>query len=215
MMSLLSKFGANLRRLARDSRAVAVIEFAYAAPVFLVLVMVGLELSNLAMAYQRVNHMASTVSDSAARSPEGLNLADIHEFFAGAELIGRSFDFEKNGRVILSSIDHDYHNGLQGNQRIAWQYCWGDLDVGSAYGKRWAGRDDDRFADGIGAEGNKISARAGSSLIFVEVVYDYQPLVGEGWFTPPQIRAESAFNVRQRLVGFVSNVKGLHDPLCN
>jgi len=214
MMDLISKIRATLRRVIRDDRAVAVIEFAYAAPVFLVLVLGGLELTNLALVYQRVNHMSSTVADNAGRAPEQIDESDIYEFLTGADLIGRSIDFEEHGRVILSSFNRG-RDGLQENQKINWQRCWGELDVGSAYGKQGNGSNTDKFADGIGPEGNKISVREGSALMFVEVVYDYQPLVGTGWFTPPQIRAESAFNVRGRLMGNISNQQDLDKLLCD
>ena len=77
-----------LRRLARNERGLAFIEFAFAAPVLLLLILGGLELANYALSHLRVNQIAMTVADNAGRVTTGIDEANIYEVFAGAEVIG-------------------------------------------------------------------------------------------------------------------------------
>ena len=44
--------------------------------------------------------------------------------------------------------------------------------------------------------------------MFVEVVYDYDPMVFDMLIQPREIRYESAFNVRERTELGITNVKG-------
>ena len=211
---MIARIRQNLRQLWRDDTGVAFIEFAYAAPVFLVLVLVGLEVANLALAHMRVSHLAMTVADNAGRTMSGIDEAHIYEVFAGAAVIGQGIDFEPNGRVVLSSLEDNGLNGSRSGQKITWQRCWGDLDVDPAYGDEGDGATDASLPDGLGADGNRIAALPDTAVMFVEATYNYQPLVGTGWFTPPQIRYESAFNVRGRLNNNITNTQGLDQLTC-
>ena len=204
-----------LVRLRRDTRGLALIEFAFAAPIFLTLVLTGLELSNLALAHMRVSQMAMTVADNAGRVTSGIDEANIYEVFAGAEVIADGLDFPANGRMVLSSLEDNGKNGSKAGQVITWQRCWGDdTSVEPAYGEQGDGADDDSLEDGLGAGTNKIAAMEGTAVMFVEVTYDYQPLVSTGFFTAPTIRYESAFNVRGRQNNAISNTQGLTVKSC-
>jgi len=198
-----------LQRLRRDEGGLAFIEFAFAAPIFITLVLAGMELTKLAVAHMRVSHMAMTVADNAGRVTSGIDEANIHEVFAGAELIGEPLDFIPNGRVVLSSLEENGLNGSDRGQMIRWQRCWGDMEVEPAYGEEGKGVDDDALPNGMGTAGNRIAAGANTAVMFVEVTYDYQPLVGTGFFDPPTIRYESAFNVRGRQNNAITNTQNL------
>ncbi|WFL76465.1 pilus assembly protein [Altererythrobacter arenosus] len=204
-----------LRRIWREDSGVAFIEFAYAAPVFLVLILVGIETANLALAHLRVSHLAMTVADNAGRTTSGVDEAHVYEVFAGAGVIGSGIEFEENGRLVLSSLEHNGRNGGNEGQTIVWQRCWGDLDIDPAYGVQGDGADDDSLPDGLGEPGNQIMALPDTAVMFVEATYDYQPIVGTGWFTPPQIRYESAFNVRGRMNNNITNTQSLTQLTCD
>lgn len=197
------------RRLLRDKSGLALIEFAFAAPIFITLVLAGMELTNLAVAHLRVSHMAMTVADNAGRVTSGIDEANIEEVFAGAELIGQPLNFQPNGRVVLSSLEQNGQSGSQAGQVISWQRCWGDMTVAPKYGTEGDGANDDSLVDGLGLNTNQITAGANTALMFVEVTYDYQPLVGTGFFNPPTIRYESAFNVRGRQNNAITNTQNL------
>lgn len=85
---------------------------------------------------------------------------------------------------------------------------FGSLDVASRYGEQGDGADDASLADGMGGDGNKIQSAENTAVMFVEVTYNYTPLVSgiPGW-GPQTIRYESAFNVRERTNQGITNVQ--------
>ena len=204
-----------LGRIGRDQSGLAYLEFALIGPVLLFLTLAGLELVNYAMAHLRVNQIATTVADNAGRVTTGIDEANVYEVFAGARSIGEPMDFEDNGRVVLSSLQENGRNGAGEGQMINWQRCWGDLDLGSMYAEEDDGRDDASLATGLGAEGNRIVSVPGTAVMFVEVTYDYQPLIS-GTILPvaEQIRQETAFNVRGQRNNDISNTQNLAENAC-
>ncbi|ARS28812.1 TadE/TadG family type IV pilus assembly protein [Sphingomonas sp. KC8] len=108
------------------------------------------------------------------------------------------------------------------NQWIRWQRCYGMKNVASTYGApRTAGNaiiadgteasstPSDQIKSvpkvgvldtptGIGPTANQIGAVSGTAVMFVEVFYDYQPIVWTSLLRNHTIRYTSAFNVRQR-----------------
>ena len=106
--------------LRRDERGLALTEFAFAAPIFISLVLVGLELSNLALAHLRVSMMAMTVADNAGRVSSGIDEANVYEVFAGAEVNASGLGFKPNGRIVLSSLEHNGKTGTEEGQTFIW-----------------------------------------------------------------------------------------------
>ena len=203
-----------LEQLWRANEGLAFVEFAFAAPIFFTLVLGGIEITNLTIAHLRVSQIAMTVADNAGRVTSGIDEANVYEVFAGGELIGEALNFTENGRIVLSSLEDNRLNGSRAGQQIRWQRCWGELDVESRYGSQGDGSRDSSLANGMGADGNRIAAMKETAVMFVEVTYDYQPIVGMGFFDPPQIRYESAFNVRGRQNNALSNTQNLRTLNC-
>ena len=199
----------KLGALRRCEAGLAYIEFAFAAPLFLTLVLTGLEITNLALAHLKVSQMAMTVADNAGRVQSGIDEANIHEVFAGADAVGGGLKFADHGRIILSSLEPNGESGGDAGQWIRWQRCWGGLDVAPAYGEEGDGETDASLDEGLGPEGKRIAAAPSTAVMFVEAVYDYQPLLGYGFGTPPQMRYEAAFYVRGRQNNAISNTQGL------
>jgi Flp pilus assembly pilin Flp len=199
-----------ITRLRDDDRGVALIEFALMAPIVLFAILGGLEVVNYAVAQLKVNQIAMTVADNAGRVTTGIDEANIYEVFAGANVIGQSMDFENHGRIVLSSLQDNEKKGSKHGQVINWQRCWGDLGTAPAYGTEGTGRDDDSLENGMGANGITITSIPGTAVMFVEVTYDYQPLIS-GTILPISgtIRRESAFNVRGRQNNDISNTQAL------
>ena len=139
-----------MNNLRRDERGLALTEFAFAAPIFLMLVLTGLELSNLALAHLRVSQTAMTVADNAGRVTQAIDESNIYEVFTGAEYTSDGLDFEPNGRLILSSLEHNGHTDSREGQTIVWQRCWGDqTSVNSRYGAEGFGKDNDSLEQGL------------------------------------------------------------------
>lgn len=199
----------RLARLRKDEGGVALIEFAFAAPIFLTLILAGLELTNIALAHLRVSQVAMTVADNAGRVPAGIDEANIYEVFAGANIVAGSLDFENQGRVVLSSLEDNGKKGKKHGQTINWQRCWGGLDEDPAYGLQGWGEDNDELEPGMGPSNNRITALPDTAVMFVEATYVYDPLFADGFVDPITIRYESAFNVRGRENNEISNTQSL------
>ena len=187
------------RHLARSTRGAVMLEMAFASP-FLVLVgFGGLEIANLTLAHTRVSQLGLNTADNAARIAAGSNLTqpqvrevDINEVFAGAERQAAGLDLENNGRIILSSLQRNDDGG----QTIKWQRCYGNMEVASAYGVEGTGATGTDF-NGMGPVGREVTAVAGTAIMFVEVTYEYQPLLFGAWLGPRTIRSTAAYNIRE------------------
>lgn len=189
----------SVLRFARSVRAAVMLEMAFAIP-FLVLVgFGGLEIANLTLANTRVSQLSLNTADNAARIAAGTNLTqpevrevDINEVFAGAERQAAGLNFKTNGRIILSSLERN----TSGGQWIHWQRCFGDLRVASAYGPEGTGATGTAFK-GMGPTNKEVTAAAGTAVMFVEVTYQYQPLLYGKVLGSRTIRANAAFNIRE------------------
>ncbi len=202
-MTVMTKLRHFVFRLKNDCSGLALTEFAMALPLWLALALGGMEFANLASAHMRVSQLAMTVADNAARVDPAIDESDIHEIFAGPQLLGQNLDFEANGRIILSSLQHNGLTGIDEGQMINWQRCFGDLKQVSSYGAEGTGRTNSSLK-GMGPDGNKIAASPSTAIMFVEVVYDYQQLIPGDLFDK-EVRYETAFNVRSRDVFDISN----------
>lgn len=204
-----------LLRLVRNIEGVALIEFALSLPILLVLILGGLETANLAMTHMRVSQIAITVADNAGRIRTGIDESNIYELFAGADLVGESLVFTRNGRIVLSSLEPNGQSGEMAGQMINWQRCYGALRVDPAYGRQGDGRYGPSLADGLGREGHRITSAEGTAVMFAEVTYQYTPLIYAGFGVEPfLIRYESAFNVRERTNQVISNTQTLPVNAC-
>ena len=211
----MDKLRQNLHKLASCTAGVAMIEFAIAIPTITFVLLSGLELTNLVVTHMRINQIAITVADNAGRVRTGIDEQNIYEVFAGAELIGRPFNFPANGRVILSSLQPNEQTGSNNGQMINWQRCFGSLPGGSAYGVEGTGRTNSSLSSGMGRPGNRITAAPGTAVMFVEVNYRYRPIIFPD-FSPriTNLRYEAAFNVRERTNQNITNTQNLPRRLC-
>jgi len=212
-MTALFRLGRRTRiialRLARSVRAAVMLEMAFAIP-FLVLVgFGGLEIANLTLTHTRVSQLALNTADNAARIAAGSNLTlpeirevDINEVFAGAEQQVAGLGLKNHGRIILSSLERN----ATGGQTIKWQRCFGDMPVPSAYGVEGTGKNDNNFP-GMGPVGREVTAAAGTAVMFVEISYEYQPLLYGKLLGPKTIRTTAAFNIRE-----ARDLSGLKSP---
>ncbi|WP_380786979.1 TadE/TadG family type IV pilus assembly protein [Sphingomonas sp. R86521] len=211
-------------RFGADRSGVALLEFAITLPVVLTLGLYGTETANLALANLRLGQIAAATADNAGRAgavsdpAAALDEADVNEVFAGAKLLGDRINFNQYGRIILSDLEP---SSTAGRQWIRWQRCTGALAVSSSYGRPKSANgaiiadgsemttpsSDSKSTPtngtvetpaGMGPVPRQIAASTGSAVMFVEAVYQYQPLVSQSLFGPITIRFNSAYNVRQR-----------------
>lgn len=198
----MSALGTFLSRLRRSTAAVAMTEFAMAAPLLLTAGLYGLESANLAITHMRISQAAMHIADNASRIGDTSTLlnrkiyeADINDLLLGSNLqAGDAIDLYNYGRVIVSSLEVE-DGSSPAQQYIHWQRCMGRLDWQSSYGKEGDGIGDSAFV-GMGPPGEEVFALEGEAVIFVEVTYIYQPLVTDAFISDRTINVYSAFNVR-------------------
>ena len=218
--SFLQRSRQCLRRLlVSDESGVVILEFAFTIPVFVLLSITSFELINLALAHMRASQIAMTVADNLSRAkttvPLGLprlREVDVNDTLLGAEIQGgNSFALLQNGRIIVSSLQQN----SSGRQWIAWQRCKGELNVASAYGVQGSTQPSSGTGgfQGMGRATQRVTAPPNSAIIFTEVYYDYQPIIGEFVLGTLRIRKEAAYFVRddRDLVGGPSS-NGMYNP---
>lgn len=216
---LLSRMRGFARSIWRHEGGLALIEFAYAAPIVMTIGCYGIEISHLALTNLRVSEIALNLADSASRVGVSSNLAttqlrevDINDVLQGARLKGAvgGMNLTTYGRVTLSSLENVQQTyDTAPVQRIHWQRCIG-LMSGTGYDSTYgttsttAGTDATQTnagtttASGMGDTGFKVSAPAGSGLMFVEVNYNFQPLFGSLFVSPRIIHYTASFIVRDK-----------------
>ena len=198
----------RLKGLRGDQRGLALTEFAYSLPIVVMLALGGLEVTNLALAHLRVNQVAVTTADNAARVSVQMDETDIDEIFAGARLAGQAIDLENKGRVVLSSLQDNGRPGNARGQMINWQRCFGRLNEPPRFGREGRGRNDAVMRDGMGPPGRQIGAQPGTAVMFVEVTYEYDPVIFDEILGRTSIRYETAYNVRERTELGITNTRG-------
>ncbi|MFT4055605.1 MAG: pilus assembly protein TadE [Novosphingobium sp.] len=189
------RFGGSLRR---DQRGVSFMEFALILPIIVTMGFYGTELAWMAMINMQIAQIATSVADNASRLGQTDNSAVtptvsetmVDSVMSGALVQGSYFNFEANGRIILSSLERD---STTGRQYIHWQRCRGNLKVNSQYGAAGKGLTGTTIA---GMGNPTIAAVAGSAVMYVEVNYTYQPLFGTWFVGQPNFRREAAYIVR-------------------
>lgn len=189
-----------LRTLGRSKDAIMLIEFAYSLPILMSLAFGSIELANLAVTNMRVSQIAMTVADNLSRAKQSVPLGlpqlrevDINDALLGAKIQGGNrLNILNNGRIVVSSLQQN----ASAKQRIYWQRCKGMLNAPSAYGVEGATQDTTAGFTGMGAGANKVQAAPGSAIIFAEVTYNYEPLVGSWALGTFRIRREAAYYVR-------------------
>lgn len=196
--SIGSTIGRLARRLRGDTSGLALIEFAFAAPLVLGMGMMGTETAYLVVSHMQVSQIAMQVADNASRVGEQTVLTarkvyerDIAETLIGAEKLGAGIDLFDQGRVIISSLQRN----SQGGQWIAWQRCRGAKVHPSSYGVEGNGKTGTSLP-GMGTPGRYITASQGTAVIFVEISYDYDSITPLNLFDGKEITYTAVFNVR-------------------
>lgn len=190
----------SLKQLAGNKDAVVLIEFAYSLPILMSLAFGSVELANLGVTNMRVSQIAMTVADNLSRAKQSVPLGlpqlrevDINDALLGGKIQGGgTVNILEKGRIVVSSLQQNASN----NQRIFWQRCKGKLVVAPKYGAEGATQGTTPGFTGMGTTTPKVQAAPGSAIIFAEVTYDYEPLVGAWALGTMRIRREAAFYVR-------------------
>jgi hypothetical protein len=168
----------RMRALRKDESGVALLEFALSLPILLLMSLTGAELTNFITTRMRVSQIALHLADNAARVGSGSLLAaktvtetDINDLFIGANLQSGELALRTNGRVILSDLEVDAAHS--GKFKIVRQRCYG---LKTSYVSKYGVQGTDNLT-GMGTTGRLATAPTGGATMYVEVYYDYTPLV--------------------------------------
>jgi hypothetical protein len=209
-MSAFAALPRFVRRLRNARSGVALIEFAYGLPIVLCIGAYGIEVANLALANLKVSQIAMALADNASRvgivggsdSIQQLRELDINDILQAVRLQGKGLDLLENGRITLSSLEN-----RDDVQRIHWQRCIGKMSGpgwDSSYGTTEPTDGTDATSDtegtpapqGMGEPGAKVNAPKDSGVMFVEINYQYRPLMGRWLLGEPRIHYIASFVVR-------------------
>lgn len=196
----LSPLSCLLQRLWHARSGAAATEFALAAPLLMTAGLWGVESAHRAVLQMRISQVAVLIADNASRVGENSLLgetklfeSDLNDVLYGAHIqAGSGVDLYRHGRVILSSLE--VVPGTEDQQYIHWQRCKGKLRHTSGYGVAGDGLTSE--FPGMGPPGEEIIAFKGEAVMFVEISYEYQPLIAEAFTRAIELRATAAFNVR-------------------
>lgn len=190
-----------LGRLPRDVSGVALLEFAYIVPVFLLLAVTGTEIANFITTKMRISQVALHLADHAARMGNGSQLSaktitetNINDVLTGAGLQADELKLFENGRVVLSSLEPVATPNPTERFRIAWQRCRGSQ---SSYAPRFGAAGATNLV-GMGPNDRQVKAPDGGATMFVEVYYKYQPIFGRKWAPSMEMRDIASMAVRDR-----------------
>lgn len=201
MMRFLSTITARARRLRAlrcDTSGLAYVEFAYMLPILMSLGLGGIELANLAIAHMRISQVALSLADNASRAKQKVSTglprlreSDVSQALTAAQLQASDLNLMANGRLILSSLEKN----AAGGQWIHWQRCSGSKSYPSSYGVQGDGATG-TAKTGMGPAGKQVAADTNFAIMFVEVAYDYQPVIFGSLVGDRQIVKTAAMYVR-------------------
>jgi Flp pilus assembly protein TadG len=213
--STLSSLARTKRRLSRDTSGLAMLEFAFSAPIVLMIGLYGIETANQALINLKVSQIALNLADNASRvglisnaNIEQLREVDLNDVLQAARNQGTSIDLTTRGRITISSLENVQRTfDAAPKQRLHWQRCIGmksGVNYDSSYGTTTTTAGTDATSGnagtlaplGMGDAPDLVQAPTNGGVIFVEVNYDYKPIVGQWLFGPARIHYIASFIVR-------------------
>lgn len=191
----------RLASFARDRRGLALVEFALVMPVLLVLTLTGAEIANYITVRMRVSQLALRVADDAARIGTGTQLSskkiyesDINDLFIGANQQSGGLQLSQRARVVISDLEPMANPNTTSRYKIVWQRCYGaKTNYVRQYGLAVATN-----LTGIGPAGRQVTAQDDNATIFVELYYEYQPLISASLVPETTFTEIASMAVRDR-----------------
>ncbi len=138
------------------------LEFAFAMPVLIGLLMGGFEFARFALVNQKMERVTSFVGDFVARA-EALDESDFDDYFAAAGQIGVPFDIFGDGNIIITSV-----TGETGGPEVLWQ----QVGAGAILDASQVGAPGDAAVLPTG-----FNVDEGEGLVISEVYFDFEPLM--------------------------------------
>jgi len=153
------------RRLLACRAGNVAVEFGLAVPVLMMMMLASVELARFVILNQKLDRVASSVSDLVARA-ETIKESELQDIFAAVSEVASPFDIADLGVVIVSSVTNLDGSGPV----IAWQR---------------SGAGSYSATSKIGGEGDNANlpadfeVRNGETAIIAEVYFDFAPFLSE------------------------------------
>ena len=200
-----------------DIAGVSVVEFALMLPLMVLVGAGGLELTSLVLANQKIERIASITADNVARNTLAPSEQSFVDTFAGVDEVAEPFDFEENGRIIMTGVIGIPQNGAV-VAKVVWQRCSGQLTgINSTVGREAA--NPAQWANGDNATlPNNITLLQNQLVIVSEIAYRYEPLISLAQLpgSPSQriVQQRSIFVSRGQAFPYVSPTAGVTPARC-
>ncbi len=155
------------REFGRQERGGILIEFAFALPILVTLILGTVNTAIYILLHQRMDRAASSISDLVAQ-PENVTHAEVKLAYDAAEhLFGDMFDLNANGHAIVTSV----RGGTTEDPppRINFQ-IHKECAAGSYSSTIGAGEDNEATLP------NGLDLQPGESVIVAEVYYEWEPM---------------------------------------
>jgi hypothetical protein len=164
MTGRIASLGRLARRLVAARRATIPIEMALVAPVLITMLLGVLDLGWYMVMQHKISRVAATVADLTSRGEE-ITEAQLADIFAAASAVADPFDFDLEGRAIVSSLTNPDGDGAV----IAWQRrSPSGIDVESHLGT----------AGSTPALDAGFAVAADENIVVAESFFTFEPLVG-------------------------------------
>lgn len=173
----------SFKPLFSNQSGVAAVEFAVALPMVMVLLLGGFEMSRYVIIHQKLEKTSFTIADVVSQS-ETLTIAQLNQTVIAAREIMKPYDFEGDGRVIISSVSKTGTNAPV----VKWQYAGGgNLSATSQVG----------IINQVATLPGGLTLNDKDNVIISEVFYHYEPFFsGFGLVTTPIAYKVNVFKPR-------------------
>ncbi|MEE4200553.1 TadE/TadG family type IV pilus assembly protein [Erythrobacter sp.] len=157
----------------------ALIEFAYTLPIFLGFGLIGIEFTNVVLAHQKSERIASTIADQVASNQIAPNERQMGDMFEAVELIAAPFAFDPAGTVIVTAVVGIYdEDDDEVQNKVAWQRCSAEDSFESTIGTEWTDTGD--IADGPEVDlPNDVALGQNQMVIISEIFFPYSEIISE------------------------------------
>ena len=198
-----------IRQLKGSCSGVTAVEFALALPLFLGIMISGVEISWLMMANMKVQRLATMTADLIARdgaSTSRISEAQIYDILSAMNVAASPLDVRTRGRVIISAVlgEDTGTDRLPDVNRIKWQRFDGGLTSASPIiGCVTA----NNITTGVGRQ-----LKLAEPLYHVQVTYEYEPIYSASMFhmfgVPTTITRTASYRGRGAIYHDVLSIEG-------
>lgn len=167
----------------KSTAGIVATEFALMAPLLLLLLLGGMEISRFMLLHQKTEKVSYTIDDVVTQNTTITN-AQLAQIVTAAAQIMQPYTFAANGVVIISSV---YQSGTVNPPTVRWRYTGGGTlartsKVGSVNG----------YATLPGG----LTLNDKDNVIIVEVYYRYSPMFSGGVVGTQDIYKSTVFKPR-------------------